>query len=200
MRRTLLIPAAAVLAAGVALSLSACLPEPGPGPSPAPTTTSAAPAPSPSSGPAPTPTAGPMPPSTCTINQLLLSTGQAQGAAGSTIVPITVKNISQVPCEAGGYPGISFVGDGNGTEIGAPAERDATVAPQRVTLQPGGTATITVTVTEAGNIAGCTPTPVDGFRIYPPNNYGAIFLPTSGLSGCPQQNVDVLHTGPVVAG
>ena len=47
--------------------------------------------------------------------------------------------------------------------------------------------------------ATCTPTPVLGLRIYPPNQTAAAFIPQTG-TGCAQSGVDQLQIGFVVNG
>ena len=199
MRRTSLLASAlpaTALAAGAVLALAGCMPEPGP--TPAPSTTAATSSPSPTASPSPTTPPAPAPEGACAVDSLQVTAGESSVGAGNTTIPLVFTNTGSAACEIGGYPGVSFVGDGNGTEIGAPAERDSGVSPQTVSLAPGASGTALVNVAQAGNFPGCTVTPVDGFRIYPPNSYAAIFLPLSGLQGCAEQNIDVLTVQPVL--
>lgn len=74
---------------------------------------------------------------------------------------------------------MSFVGDGNGTQLGAPAER--TGAARTVSLASGRSTTALLQVAEAGNYPSgtCRPTTADGFRVYPPDSTTAAFVKSS---------------------
>ena len=49
---------------------------------------------------------------------------------------IILRNTSDEACFVKGYGGLSYVGEGNGTQIGAPADRTPTATPKTV-LEPG---------------------------------------------------------------
>src|SRR6187200_2106696 len=49
---------------------------------------------------------------------------------------IVLKNTSEETCFVKGYGGLSYVGKGNGTQIGAPADRTPSPTPKTV-LEPG---------------------------------------------------------------
>ena len=74
------------------------------------------------------------------------------------------------------------VGDGNGTQIGAPADRQGSGG--SFVLRPGQRAVSRVdeTVAENYDAATCRPHAVDGFRIYVPNATRSQFVahPTTG--------------------
>src|SRR5262245_2243793 len=72
----------------------------------------------------------------CTNPDLTASDHRHDAGVGHTYGWIALRNTSGHACHTGGYGGISYVGDGNGTQIGAPAVR----LPGKVAtyvLQPG---------------------------------------------------------------
>jgi Protein of unknown function (DUF4232) len=173
-------------------------------PAPAPTespTASATPTASPTPTPTPTPTstssAGV---SRCTVSVLKVTLGASNGAAGSVIVPIVFTNTGSAPCELHGYPGVSFVGDNNGTQLGAAADEDSSVAIVENTLQPGGAVQAQLKVAEAGNFSGCTVVPADGFRVYPPHSVPSVFVAATGFSACSESSIHLLTVQPVLSG
>lgn len=98
---------------------------------------------------------------------------------------IVVRNVSGRTCRSGGYGGLSYVGGGDGTQVGAAAERDSSgPRPHAIVLLPGGRARSQVSATVAGVYPKhtCRPAHVDGFRVYLPNETHAVFVahPTTG--------------------
>lgn len=63
-------------------------------------------------------------PKQCTTSELNISTGTQQGAAGSVLIDLNFTNAGSTDCTLHGFPGVSFVGMDNGTQIGAPAVRE----------------------------------------------------------------------------
>ena len=59
----------------------------------------------------------------CTNADLHASYRGGDGAAGTVFGRIVLRNTSDHACHTGGYGGISYVGHGDGTQIGAPARR-----------------------------------------------------------------------------
>jgi hypothetical protein len=169
-------------------------------PAPAPTespTATVTPTPSPTPTPTSTSSAGV---SRCTVSELSVTLGARNGAAGSIIVPIVFTNTSSAPCELHGYPGVSFVGDSNGTQLGAAADEDSSVAIVANTLQPGGAVQAQLKVAEAGNFSGCTVVPADGFRVYPPHSVPSVFVAATGFSACSESSIHLLTVQPVAGG
>jgi hypothetical protein len=123
------------------------------------------------------------------------------GAAGHTGVRIEFTNTSSQSCSMHGYPGVSFVGDGNGTQIGAPARRDPGLPEPQLTLAPGGAAYAALLIANAQNYdaATCQPTPTDGFRVYPPNSTTALFVRDDRWTGCASPSVELLTVQPVTS-
>jgi Protein of unknown function (DUF4232) len=99
------------------------------------------------------------------------------GAAGSQYELLTFRNVSHATCTVDGHPGVSFVGLGNGTQLGSPAARTGPVRAMR--LAPGATGTALLQVVDAGNFdpSQCAPTTSDGLRVYPPDWRVSVFVP-----------------------
>ena len=134
---------------------------------------------------------------TCSVNSLKVSLGTPEGAAGSTVYPLVFTNTGSLPCELHGFPGVSMVGDHNGTQIGAPADESTTVPITQNTIQPGRSVSAMLSVETAQNVAGCTPLLVDGLRVYPPHSYASVFVPVPHLFGCIQANISLMSVQPV---
>ena len=147
---------------------------------------------SPSSA-APTPSG----PARCTTKDLRVSLTGGEGAAGSTYYELTLTNTSGQVCRTGGFGGVSLVGDGNDTQIGAPADRTELGKVRAINLRPDGRETATLRVTNAENYSPskCDPAPAEGFRVYPPNETHAAFV-AQGSTGCRNDTVHLLTLTP----
>jgi hypothetical protein len=102
--------------------------------------------------------------------------------AGHRFGRIVMVNITNHACSSGGFGGLSYVGWGNGTQVGAAATRDGGWSP--FILRPGQRAFSPVDEVVAGNydVDTCRPAHVDGFRVYIPNTTRSKFVqhPTTG--------------------
>ena len=129
--------------------------------------------------PATTAPAGPQP---CATADLSLSLGLGEGAAGSTYVPLYLANAGHSTCTLTGYPGVSYVGDGNGTQIGAAATRNPSTPVTTVTLAPGQRASSQLQLVDPYdfNTSTCKLVAVQGFRVYPPGQTAAAFVKDPG--------------------
>ncbi|GAB3927473.1 hypothetical protein GCM10011575_10050 [Microlunatus endophyticus] len=118
---------------------------------------------------------------TCTLGDLdvTVDTPAGAGGAGSQYVLLGFTNTSPDPCAIYGYPGVSFVGHHNGTQLGKPAVRDRSQSPHTVRLAPGATESGLLQIAQAANFdpQKCQPTTSDGFRVYPPGSYTAAYVP-----------------------
>ncbi|HVV22913.1 MAG TPA: DUF4232 domain-containing protein [Pseudonocardiaceae bacterium] len=140
--------------------------------------------------------------SECRTTNLKLSLGPSDGAAGHVYQALRFTNVSKVSCLIVGFPGVSYVTGDNGTQVGAPAQRDGSIG-QRITLKPGQVASAIVTRTDVGvfDSSVCKPTSVRGFRVYPPDSTASMFVASSG-TGCagnppsPQLRVQTIKPGP----
>lgn len=147
----------------------------------------AAPAPSRGSGtaaaPAPAGSGAAAAGARCATSQLTGSVADGGGSsAGATRVAIILRNTGAQSCTLQGWPGVSFVGGGNGTQIGNAATLDRSTPHQALTLRPAGEVQAIVTVRDAGDwdSATCHPRVTDGFRVIPPGSRQALFVPASG--------------------
>ncbi|MGI8701077.1 MAG: DUF4232 domain-containing protein [Nocardioidaceae bacterium] len=95
---------------------------------------------------------------------------------------IVLRNVSVHACATRGFGGLSYVGDGDGTQIGAPADRDGSAV--RVVLKPGHRVRSLVDETRAQNYPRkhCHRAHVDGFRVYVPDATASQYVvhPTTG--------------------
>ncbi|MCJ1714976.1 DUF4232 domain-containing protein [Curtobacterium sp. VKM Ac-2922] len=135
----------------------------------------------------------------CATSQLSGSVADGGPAtAGAQPVAIILHNTSTATCTLQGWPGISFVGGGNGTQIGTAATLDRSTPHTTQTLRPGGEVQAIVTVAHAGNwdSATCEPRVIDGFRVIPPGSRQALFVGASGstFEACASTGVHQLRT------
>jgi hypothetical protein len=98
---------------------------------------------------------------------------------------IVLRNVSDRSCFVKGYGGLSYVGGGNGTQVGAAADRTPSRTP-KVVLAPGDKVRSAVAETSYAPYPKrrCRPTPVDGFRVYAPDETHSFFIehPTTGCA------------------
>lgn len=132
----------------------------------------------------------------CTNSDLAASYHRHDAGAGHTYGWIALRNISGHACHTGGYGGVSYVGDGNGTQIGAPAVRLKGKVATYV-LQPGQRLRSPIDEVTAQNYPRnkCRPRHVDGFRIYVPNATTSQFV-KHATTGCRNHHVKLIHQKP----
>jgi Protein of unknown function (DUF4232) len=137
--------------------------------------TSPATSPATSSAPAKAAAAGP---STCLASGLQATLGISQGTAGTIYQVVVLTNTSASTCVLGGYPGVSFVTGMGGQQVGAAAARNPAVPTTLVTLVPGGQANMLIALHDAGAYppSECQMTSVDWLKIYPPADYGSVYV------------------------
>lgn len=208
MRKSFPTAAAAIL---TALLLTGCAgsPDPAPSSSAPPGTASA------------TPSASPSPSATGDASSGLDGTGygaprcvagdlrgtsetdEGGGAAGSFGLRLVLVNDGSESCFLQGWPGVSLVGGGDGSQLGAAATQNRTdqYSSEGVVLEPGGSAYAPLRVEQALDYANadCQPRDADGFRVYPPGNEESLFIEAQGLVGC-TTGVELLEVGPMQAG
>ena len=139
------------------------------------------------SDPAP---AGPETPK-CANADLKAGYRATDAGAGSRFGEITLTNVSDHACAVGGFGGLSYVGGGDGTQIGAPAAREGKW--RKVIMKPGQVAVSEIAESTAENYPAstCKPTKVDGFRVYVPDSYDSQFV-RHETTGCADKNVSLL--------
>ena len=137
----------------------------------------------------------------CTADDTTIAVAAGQGAAGHVEYVITMTNTSDRTCTVEGYPGVSIVAGDDGTQVGAPADRDRDHGPaEPVTVRPGGTATASVWVAQADNHGDeCKPVDARGFRIYLPEERSAHFAKVD-VRGCQDPDIHLMKVRPFVAG
>ncbi len=135
----------------------------------------------------------------CAVAALHPAVARTGAALGSTYLTISLTNTGAGGCAFGGYPGVSLVGHGNGTQIGAAAVRESGYPTALVTVAPGAATTFALRVGNAANYATatCRPVQADGIRIYPPNSTTSLYLPDRSLTGCANPSVTLLSVRPI---
>ncbi|GAA5144572.1 hypothetical protein GCM10023340_12470 [Nocardioides marinquilinus] len=133
----------------------------------------------------------------CDNGDLRASYRPRGGAAGTEYGVIRLTNVSDHACRTGGYGGVSYVGGGDGTQVGAPAVRERPGAVRTVVLQPGQRATSLIAEGTAQNYprGTCRPEKVDGLRVYVPNETRSQYVPHP-TTGCRSDAVHLLHQRP----
>src|SRR3954452_13941168 len=134
----------------------------------------------------------------CGVDQLKISYADDKGGggAGSVTGTFTFTNTGTASCTLRGFPGVSYVGGGDGTQVGQAATRTDD-DPTTKTLATGKSATAALRRTQPGNYgSSCQQTPVDGFRVYPPGSTESAFVafPTTG---CTSTSAPLLQVAPV---
>ncbi|AGW42283.1 hypothetical protein O159_23220 [Leifsonia xyli subsp. cynodontis DSM 46306] len=191
--------AAFAVTAALTAALSACSPGAGPTASSTPNRTATG---SPTPRPSSSSTAVPIDDQcdTAKLNGSIAAGGG--GAAGSVEVTLVLTNGGSEPCALQGWPGVSFVGDGNGVQLGQPAEFDRSAPHPTVRLAPGGTAHAPLKIAQALNYdqSECQPQKADGFRVYPPGSTTALFVKDGAFTACTSASVSLLTVGALVGG
>jgi hypothetical protein len=132
-----------------------------------------------------------------------LAAVEGGGSAGHHEVAIVLTNRADTECVLQGWPGVSFVGEGDGTQIGAAATLDRSSPHEPVILAPGDAAHAVVLVSNADNYGDdCRQTPADGLRVYPPGETRSLFAQNDDLElvGCASTDQELLEVGAFQAG
>ncbi len=121
----------------------------------------------------------------CTNADLTASYHGGDAAMSHVYGRIVLTNTGDRACVTGGYGGLSYVGGGDGTQVGAAADREAGKVRLYV-LQPGERVHSRVVETSFAPFpkGKCRPRPVDGFRVYVPDATASQFIehPTTGCA------------------
>ncbi|MGZ4427380.1 MAG: DUF4232 domain-containing protein [Nocardioidaceae bacterium] len=138
-------------------------------------------APSPAASTSPTPSAGTTTPAgssspACGRADLAVSLQVGDGAAGSVYSTLVLTNVGHQACSTGGFAAVSYVGRGNGTQLGAAADQVGRA--KTLTLQPGASARATLQESNPDNYPTdkCDPAAADGLRVYPPSQTASSFI------------------------
>ena len=132
-------------------------------------------------------------PARCVSSQLKASLGPgAGGAAGHVYSKIVLTNTSSTPCLLSGFAGVSLTAGPDGGPIGAPADRDSSVPVTNIVLQPGQSGGADFGYTQPGLYGGsCTQVQAAGIRIYPPEDYGSVFI-SQPETACSETGIHLL--------
>lgn len=192
-----MIRAARVLALGVVLAatLTACGSGGGGEPTPAATSSS------PNAGPSGSPTddaPGATAPA-CARDQLTSEFAFTDGTAGQLHGVLSVTNSGGAACGLSGYPTL-YVGEPEAEgAMGAAATTDAADPGTSFDLAPGARAVANVTVTQAGNIDGCTIVDTH-YVVYAPPGIPFTFetgqhVETGPFPGCRDDDLSIVKVG-----
>ncbi len=126
--------------------------------------------------------------SACSTDDLKAAVEPRDAGAGSRFYEISLTNTGSEPCRVSGYPGVSVVGHGDGTQLGQDARRSGD-AGEATVLIPGAHAVATLQAvnigTDGGPLGGeCDAVAADGWRIYPPDSRESVFVQQQGLTAC----------------
>jgi Protein of unknown function (DUF4232) len=193
---------AAAAIAGACGLLTACGSTAAPGAAPTKTVTIQATSSAAASTSAPAAAAtssAPAGPSGCLASGLQPQLGVSQGTAGTIYQVVVLTNTSNATCTLYGYPGVSFVTGIGGSQVGKPATKNPVVAKELVTLAPGAKADILLAIHDPGAIPHCQITTVDWLRIYPPGDYGSVYVQYN-TQACANTSRSIMSVSPVRAG
>ena len=128
----------------------------------------------------------------CTNAELVASYHGTDAATSHRYGRIVLKNESERACSIRGYGGLSYVGHGDGTQIGAAADRDPSRV-RTVVVQPGEkvVSAVSAAVASAYPRHRCRPAHVNGFRVYLPDETRSQFVQHS-TTGCRNERVHLL--------
>ncbi len=143
--------------------------------------------------PAPAAQAAPL---QCTNGELVATYRGSDAGMSHRYGRIILTNVSDHSCKIGGYGGVSYVGGGDGTQIGAPADRAPGTASAHI-LAPGDRVKSKISEASAQVYPRrtCRPTAVDGFRVYVPNETRSQFIRHRTI-GCANPRVHLLSHQP----
>ncbi|MGG7464476.1 DUF4232 domain-containing protein [Plantibacter sp. YIM 135347] len=124
----------------------------------------------------------------CADSALAVTVTEFDAGAGNISYDVAFTNTATSACVLRGTPGVSVVGDGNGTELGKPARQDSAAEPEDVNIAPGAAAHAVLRAvnigTDGGPLSDCAPVAGDGYRIYSPHSFTAVFVASPGVPAC----------------
>jgi hypothetical protein len=126
-----------------------------------------------------------------------------KGAAGSFVQDVVFTNTGSSSCVLHGAPGLSVVGNGNGTQLGAAAARDQSGAKDVRLSAHGGQAYARLggpelePGTEGAKHCSGGARSGDGYRVYPPHSTRAFFVRDTDSLACPTGG-EFLHVAVVL--
>jgi hypothetical protein len=125
----------------------------------------------------------------CKAADVKLALGRGEGTAGTVYRPLTITNVSSNKCVVQGFPGVSYVAGADGHQVGSAAYRDGNKG-DPVPLNKGESANVDVGFVNVQNYdpAVCMPTPVNGIRVYLPQDTASKFVEAPG-TGCASDKI-----------
>ena len=132
----------------------------------------------------------------CTNADLTASYPAGDAAMSHTYGRIVLTNTSDRACVTGGSGGLSYVGGGDGTQVGAAADRDPGTVRLYV-LEPGQRVHSRVVETSYAPYPKdeCRPRHVDGFRVSVPDATKSQYIPHP-TTGCANAEVHLMSHRP----
>lgn len=132
----------------------------------------------------------------CGNADLAASFRSTDAGAGHRFGVLKLTNTSGHTCTVRGYGGLSYVGHGDGTQVGASATRDPGSV-TTVVLRPGRSAVSEVDEAVAADYSAgtCRPTRVDGFRVYVPDSTVSQYV-AHRTTGCASTQVHLISHQP----
>ena len=128
----------------------------------------------------------------CTNAELSASYHRTGAGMSHEYGRIVLANRSDHACTIRGYGGLSYVGGGDGTQVGAAADRTSSRV-RTIVVRPGQKVVSAVAATDYSPYPKhrCRPAPVDGFRVYLPDETRAQYVPHP-TTGCRSHRVHLL--------
>ncbi len=128
----------------------------------------------------------------CSNAELVASYRAGEAAMSHRYGRIVLRNTSDHACSIRGFGGLSYVGGGDGTQIGAPADRTRSRV-RTIVVDPGQKVISQVEATVAGAYPRhrCRPAHVDGFRVYVPDETHSQYV-AHPTTGCRNHRVHLL--------
>jgi hypothetical protein len=120
----------------------------------------------------------------CKAEDVTLSFGQGDAAAGTVYRSLVITNSSGRKCIVQGFPGVSYVAGSDGHQVGQAAFRVGTKG-AAFTLNKGDSVQADIGFVQVANFdpATCQPTSTNGLRIYLPQDTASKFIADPG-TGC----------------
>jgi hypothetical protein len=135
----------------------------------------------------------------CTAAELALSYLGGQGATGHGELGFALKNTGSGACSTGGYPGIQFLAN-DGSALATTPQHTTDdffghLPLQKLTLQPGQTASFRLGVSHGGGSSAACNT-ADGLQVIAPNDTATLKVQIpNGASECGATTVSPLQPG-----
>jgi len=141
----------------------------------------------------------------CTTAHLVvtLDLSSAGVAAGTSLIPLDFTNVGATTCRLAGFAFVTFATSRSGSQVGAAATADRSVAAKTLLLGAGQTGHLWLKIVQAANLptSQCRPQTVAGLRVRLPGQASAIFVAHQFMT-CAKRvhGTDILTVEPFQAG